>query len=52
MKKVLFFILFISITKAFAQGNDCGTKVKGSPIIFSQKKKDSLNAIMAIMMWN
>lgn len=47
--KNIFLILtcFIAI-KAKAQGNDCGTKVKGSPIIFSEKQKDSLNKIMAV----
>lgn len=34
--------------KSFAQGNDCGTKVKGSPIIFTEKEQESINKILAI----
>ncbi|MCU0324966.1 MAG: M43 family zinc metalloprotease [Spirosomaceae bacterium] len=52
MKNILILSLFIlSVSSAIAQNQqpaECGTRILTPPKIFSQKEKDSLNAILAI----
>lgn len=49
MKKLVFLILALVCTKLNAQivqQLDCGTKVKGKPIIFTQEQKDKLSNVI------
>jgi hypothetical protein len=48
MKKILFLLFILTINHAYSQGNDCGTKAKGEPIIFSKEQQDSLKTIMTV----
>ena len=48
MKNIyLIFMLVISFN-SFSQGNDCGTKAKGSPLIFSEKDQNAINQLLAV----
>ncbi len=48
MKKILLFLIVLSINKGFSQGNNCGTKAKGSPIIFSKEEQDNINKTLIV----
>ena len=48
MKKIIMLLMLAMSFKSYSQGNDCGTKVKGSPIIFSEKEQEAINKILAV----